>query len=724
MSKRVFLSYAAADEAYREELETHLAPLKRSGAAVVWGAHMLSGGEVERQVIEAQLAAADVILLLVTPHFLASDMIQDEQVQRALHRSETAGTRVVPILVRECSWEASKLAKLEPLPKNREPVTSWTNRDKAWKEVVAAVRAVLEEEPASVRLGAHTAAGGRVTGVFVGRERELALLRSSLLPNEGAPRPVAVCAVHGMAGVGKSYLADKFAADHAADFPGGTVRLVLRPGEQAKAPSEDALLAEIARQLDLSGAPNVKRVSTRLRNPRTLLHIENADSPATATSAARIATQLPQCAVIVTGRYRELGRSVGFVQVDVSILTEDRALDLFALEMGRSIAPAERIAYTRLGAALGYLPLALSLAAGYLREDYTPGLFLDLFRSDEFHTAPLDPAHPALLADQARAIVGRAFALSLDLLHAAICKDTDRLIDGFFALGHAPASGFGPSLGAAIAGLSEPDFLRLALLASRHSLLDRVAGQRARWTLHPLLAEMGRLKTNAEAVFDRMTEWFVARLKPDIDDRGVVRGPRWAEVQDETAALVAWLPAVRESDLERIERAGSQFAMRHGPFVAWQRFCERSLTQLQEPRARSNVLFTLGYVASSAGDLDRALEAAKQKVTLDRSQGWLSEAAGGMGKIADILQARGQLDEALRIRREESLPVYEQLGDVRSLLIGRCNIAAILLERAAAGDRDEAERLLQIAWEAANALGLPEADAIRSFQVRHGFMSR
>ena len=37
-----------------------------------------------------------------------------------------------------------------------------------------------------------------------------------------------------------------------------------------------------------------------------------------------------------------------------------------------------------------------------------------------------------------------------------------------------------------------------------------------------------------------------------------------------------------------------------------------------------------------------------------------------MGKIADILQARGETDEALRIRQEEELPVYERLGDVRS----------------------------------------------------------
>ena len=37
-----------------------------------------------------------------------------------------------------------------------------------------------------------------------------------------------------------------------------------------------------------------------------------------------------------------------------------------------------------------------------------------------------------------------------------------------------------------------------------------------------------------------------------------------------------------------------------------------------------------------------------------------------LGQIADVLQARGQLDEALRIRQEEELPVYERLGDVQA----------------------------------------------------------
>jgi phosphopentomutase len=52
-----------------------------------------------------------------------------------------------------------------------------------------------------------------------------------------------------------------------------------------------------------------------------------------------------------------------------------------------------------------------------------------------------------------------------------------------------------------------------------------------------------------------------------------------------------------------------------------------------------------------------------------------------MGKIADVLQARGQLDEALRIHQEELLPVYERLGDVHAKAITMGRIADILQAR-------------------------------------------
>jgi tetratricopeptide (TPR) repeat protein len=63
-----------------------------------------------------------------------------------------------------------------------------------------------------------------------------------------------------------------------------------------------------------------------------------------------------------------------------------------------------------------------------------------------------------------------------------------------------------------------------------------------------------------------------------------------------------------------------------------------------------------------------------------------------MGQIADILQQRGETDEVLRIRREEELPVYERLGDVRSRAVTLGQIANILQQR---GETGEALRILR-----------------------------
>jgi hypothetical protein len=83
-----------------------------------------------------------------------------------------------------------------------------------------------------------------------------------------------------------------------------------------------------------------------------------------------------------------------------------------------------------------------------------------------------------------------------------------------------------------------------------------------------------------------------------------------------------------------------------------------------------------------------------------------------MGPIAGILQSRGDLDEALRIRREEELPFFERLGDVRSLLVCRWWIATILNKRGRPEDRAEIERLLRQALGDARRLRIPEAGQI------------
>ncbi|MCA9638005.1 MAG: hypothetical protein KC420_18380, partial [Myxococcales bacterium] len=76
-----------------------------------------------------------------------------------------------------------------------------------------------------------------------------------------------------------------------------------------------------------------------------------------------------------------------------------------------------------------------------------------------------------------------------------------------------------------------------------------------------------------------------------------------------------------------------------------------------------------------------------------------------MGKIADILEAQGKVDESLRTRTEDQLQVYERLGDVRSLLVAHVKVALTLLLRRRAEDVPEIARQLGESLSAARAHG-------------------
>ena len=103
-----------------------------------------------------------------------------------------------------------------------------------------------------------------------------------------------------------------------------------------------------------------------------------------------------------------------------------------------------------------------------------------------------------------------------------------------------------------------------------------------------------------------------------------------------------------------------------------------------------DLLIELGDLLNSLGRIDRAESAYREAREALTSMDDRRRSAIADGRIADVLQARGELDEALRIRTEEQLPVFEQLGDVRSRAITQGNIADILVTR---GELDEALRI-------------------------------
>lgn len=141
---RLFLSYARADVAYRQALTAHLAPLRTNGLIADWHDGEIVPGEEWEARIHAQLDAADVIVLLLSADFFASQYINRVEIPRALERHATGAARVVPVVVRAVEWKHSPLARLQGLPDNGVAVKSWADQDEAWANVAAGIRRVVE----------------------------------------------------------------------------------------------------------------------------------------------------------------------------------------------------------------------------------------------------------------------------------------------------------------------------------------------------------------------------------------------------------------------------------------------------------------------------------------------------------------------------------------------------------------------------------------------------
>lgn len=152
---KLFISYSKHDDGLREKLEVHLSGLEREGAIELWHNLNIEAGKEWDAEIRKQLAAANVVLLLITPHFIASDYCYDEEMKRAMGRHDSGKARVIPIILKPCDWENSPLQKLQVLPKDGKPIILWNNQDSAFLDVVKGIRQAVEslqEQNKSVQL--------------------------------------------------------------------------------------------------------------------------------------------------------------------------------------------------------------------------------------------------------------------------------------------------------------------------------------------------------------------------------------------------------------------------------------------------------------------------------------------------------------------------------------------------------------------------------------------
>lgn len=135
-----FISYSHVDAKLKNDLLKHLAPLKRLGLIEDWHDQEIKAGDEWEKAILTKAAKADLVLLLISADFIASEYCYTKELEKALERHAAKKATVIPVILRHCLWNELPFGKLQALPAGAKPITSWENQDEALMTVAQGVR--------------------------------------------------------------------------------------------------------------------------------------------------------------------------------------------------------------------------------------------------------------------------------------------------------------------------------------------------------------------------------------------------------------------------------------------------------------------------------------------------------------------------------------------------------------------------------------------------------
>jgi len=146
---KVFISCSPEDQLLRKELANHLANLRNQQLISDYYEGDISPGTEWLPQIMDHLKHDQLILLLISSDFMASQFCYSIELKQAIIRHDKDQARVLPILLRPVDYEEAPFAKLQALPSNGVPVTQWPSHDEAFVDVVKGIRKAIDELQAS-----------------------------------------------------------------------------------------------------------------------------------------------------------------------------------------------------------------------------------------------------------------------------------------------------------------------------------------------------------------------------------------------------------------------------------------------------------------------------------------------------------------------------------------------------------------------------------------------
>jgi tetratricopeptide (TPR) repeat protein len=216
---KVFYSYAHQDKKLRDKLEKHLSGLQRQGIIAGWHNGEIEAGSERDAQLKEHLNLSDIILLLISSDFIASDYCYCLEMKQALKRHEQGEARIIPILLRSVHTQKLPFAFLQFLPMDGKPIAKWRDKDAAFAEITEAISNVIEEihaqlpsEPAPSRTAGGLLAWWKVpytrNAFFTGRTAILEQLHATFLARNVG---VFVQTLNGLGGIGKTQIALEYA---------------------------------------------------------------------------------------------------------------------------------------------------------------------------------------------------------------------------------------------------------------------------------------------------------------------------------------------------------------------------------------------------------------------------------------------------------------------------------------------------------------------------------
>jgi tetratricopeptide (TPR) repeat protein/transcriptional regulator with XRE-family HTH domain len=554
----------------------------------------------------------------------------------------------------------------------------------------AQFEAVARGRTASAGVAVATRTLPRDIASFTGRQRELADLMDAAA---GAGGVVAIHAIGGMAGVGKTAFALHAAHRLADGFPDGQIFLPLHghtPGQQPVDPADalaSLLLAAGVAPAQIPPGTEARMVlwRDRLAGQQLLLVLDDA------VGSEQVVPLLPGSGgslVLITSR-RHLSALDDATAVSLDTLPAEEAVGLVVRLAGRAgLSPGDP-GVREIARLCGYLPLAIGMVARQLR--HHPAWSAS--RRAEELAAAVDRLE--LMATENVSV-----AAAFDLSYADLTADQQRL---FRRLGLHPGTEFDAYAAAALDGAD--------LSAARHNLealydqhlLTEVA--QGRYRMHDLIREHARVLAG-RVDLDRDRELATARLFDYYQHAAAQAGALIArQSRPRPAAAAGAVPAAAPALADR-EQA-----------LAWARAERASLLACLDQATESGqhtrvIALTAGLAGLLRRDGPWAEAITRHEAAIQAAQDLgdrlgQADALNDLGDVrcttGDYLAAAHAVDQALDIYRDlgnrlgQANALY-QLGIVRNLT-DDYPAAAQVLEQAQGIYRDLGDRLGQ-----ANAL--------------------